>query len=211
MRISILLTALLLCLATTAAAAQEALPEKLNADEIETLFKVDRERLTIGGYGAFDAKYAMFDKTWNLLTGIRGGILLDHSFLIGFTGYGLMYNRSVKGITSKNLVWDDHIETGYGGLLMEYHFFPKKVVHFSVGTIIGSMGIVFDPLYDYRNIYVTNFIIEPEIAAYVNLFKHLRFSVNVSYRFVPGLHKRGITAGDYSGWSVGASLQGGVF
>ncbi len=211
MRISILLAALLLCLATITAFAQEALPLKQEKDEIKTLFRVDKERLTIGGYAGFDAKYAMFDKSWNLMTGIRGGILFNHSYLIGFSGYGLMYNRSVKGITGKNLVWDEDIETGYGGLLMEYHFFPKKVVHFSIGTIIGTMGIVFEPLYDYRNIYVTNFIVEPELAFYVNIFRHLRLSVNCSYRFVPGLHKRGITGGDYSGFSVGASIQGGMF
>jgi hypothetical protein len=95
---------------------------------------------------------------------------------------------------------------GYGGFLMEYYLFPKNVVNFSIGTIIGAGG-------GHNNLdsYSPFFVLEPEVNVFVNVTQFFRLGVGASYRYTSGLNVGTLNDANFRGFSVGLLFEFGKF
>ena len=188
-------------------------------EEMQTLF--GDEEIAFGGYGGPRIAFSSFDNKDIWLVGGRGGVIINHCFVIGGAGYGIVnsprYNNYVNGVTTYP---NAYLQGGYGGLLLEGIFLPKKLVHFSIPVIIGAGTLVFtDQLFpdtDWEpNMHeIANsafFVIEPGIEAELNVVKFMRLAVGVSYRYAPRINLPNISSNAFNSLNVSLSLKFGSF
>lgn len=157
-------------------------------NEIQTVFSGGN---SFGFYGGFSLGYTQIDRKDALITGGRGALIFDHSFALGFAGYGF-----VNGLEEYHLPERQYPEYslagGYGGLLVEPILGGMKPVHFSFPVIIGMGGVALLENYgwdswDYQ--YPENtehdifFVIEPGVELEFNVARFFRTAASVSYRF----------------------------
>jgi len=184
-----------------------------NNDEIQTLLG---NELKYGGYGSFDMRFSNFDAKAGLLLGGRGGVILNHKLVIGGGGYGLA-NRTRVTLTDLN--GNDsmgRMNFGYGGILLEYIFFPQKPFHFAVPLLIGSGSTkiynISDDFFSNSLIESSTFLLlEPGIDIELNLLKFVRFTCGASYRLASGTFLQNLNDNDLSGLSINASFKFGYF
>lgn len=174
-----------------------------------------------GGYGAPVVKFSRVKNNFALFVGGYGGWLINHTFLIGGGGYGLV--NKIKGEQSAQYIygyWDDvKIQFGYGGLYLEYIGNSNELIHYSISTLIGAGGVSYG-VYN-SNLYYLNtdwtrnnssvFVLEPGINAELNVAKFFRINIGASYRFVNGVDLVGLTNSDLSGPSAGIAFKFGLF
>jgi len=147
------------------------------AEETETLFDSDTDLSFAWGS---DLKVnSIQDQTGTLLE-IYGGALVSRSTIVG-----LAFGMNVSHPT---------VNYGYIGLLGQYTFSSKKVIHAS-GQLLVARGSTKDherektSLFDnYGNISGPGFfLIEPAINVELNLSAKARLTLGLGYRFVTGL------------------------
>lgn len=121
-------------------------------------------RVKKSGLIAFpEVKFSTVDGRFANFVGVRGGILLNDRFLIGTGGYGLTNVQTLPAM-------------GYGGLVLEYSPHSDKLVHFSVGGLVGGGGVIWKSF----------FVAEPEARLRVNVVKWFRLGFAGGYRFIAG-------------------------
>lgn len=166
-------------------------------DEIQTLFD-KAEVARIGGYGTFEIKASQLDGGINgLLLGWRGGVILNHKYVLGLAGYGLLPTRKITPPSDiAEIGRDYHLTGGYGGILLEYINSPRKLLHFAANTLIGIAGITYTDLinkdYDTHKSYPKSisFVVEPCVEMELNVSTVFRMSLGVSYRYSPNFKLR---------------------
>ena len=189
-----------------AAAALALAPAFLTAQQApETLFGgVGR----VSGWGGPLVRVGEFAGTTSGFIGGRGGVLLGGSFTIGGMGMGLI-NDNIRepGPTGRQLTM------GYGGLYLEQMFAPSKLVHVSVGTLLGGGGASWMDRQDRRVQTPTDgfFVIEPELSIEVNVTRFLRIGLTGSYRRISGLDLVGLPSDQLDGPMGGLSFKFGRF
>lgn len=115
---------------------------------------------------ALETKLTRVDGKLANFTGLYGGWLINHQFLIGIGGYG-----KTTGIHERLM--------GYGGLILEYFVDPNRLMNFSVRGLIGGGSSSWrwdDPF----------FVAEPEVKMNLNMTSWFRLSLGGGYRFVGG-------------------------
>jgi hypothetical protein len=176
---------LLLCLCAFSSYAQD---ETLISGNIES-----------GGFGGPVLKIGSINGETGLLVGGRGGWIINHSFILGGGGYGLVNDIKAKTLGPNG---ERFLNFGYGGVELEYVSESSKLVHFSVMTLIGAGGI------SWRDTNVrfgatpetaTFFIAEPEVNVTLNVTEYFRMSAGVSYRFISGAESLASSNADLSG------------
>lgn len=158
---------------------------------MQTLFGNDDKKIDHGGWGGFTLGYTTIAGKSAFLSGGRGGWLLDHSFTLGFAGYGFISNMDFAGNyvpTADNYA----LGGGYGGLLLEPIFAPFAPVHISVPILIGGGGAyVLDDMgyhgYDNFGTFGGCFVIEAGVDLELNIVKFFRIAFNVGYRYATDL------------------------
>jgi len=194
---------LMLFMITIPAVAQE---ETLVAGDLES-----------GGFGGPVIKLGSFNGETGVLVGGRGGWIINHTFIIGFGGYGLT-NRVLANSTGP--LGERYMNLGYGGLELEYIPESNKLVHYSFMLLLGAGGVSFRnndwedwhwP--DDNSHYKADafFIAEPQVNATLNITKWFRMSGGLSYRFVEGLESTISTNKNLSGISGGLTFRFGKF
>lgn len=170
----------------------------------ETLFS---GKLESGGFGGPVVKMTQFIDKSGILVGGRGGWIINHAFVIGGGGYGL-----VNEITASN---DSLLSFGYGGVELEYVHRSNKLLHFTVQTLIGGGSVEYR---DKRNKDAQNndvhddfFIAEPGVNVILNVSKNFRIGLGGSYRYVTGVSFRGLNNSDLSGPSAVLTFKFGSF
>lgn len=102
-----------------------------------------------GGWGGPTAQYTRIMDHDALLTGVRGGWIIDHRLTLGLACFGLStdvpnagYDRYLadQGIPVRRT---SQFRMGYGGLLIEPVIAPRSAVHLTVPVIIGAGGAVY--------------------------------------------------------------------
>lgn len=192
-------------------AAQET--EKKKDNPPVTLFGTGD--LSLSGYGAPVYKMTKIGNKVGHLAGGRGGLIINDSFVVGGGGYGLANPNKRDKISGKDYTGEyPNLNMGYGGMLYEYHFAPKSLIHFSVGTLIGAGGLSFSRhnddggnTDDNRPNTIGNkafFVLEPEAGAYLNITRWCRLGVLASYRYTKGANKYEFKDKDFR--SVGGSV-----
>ncbi len=194
---------------------QEQAPDAVyKSGEIRTLF---HQPTSNGGYGALSFGITGIDGHTTFISGIKGGWLINHSFVLGLAGYGFINNLEYS--TNSN----EHALTGgYGGLLLEMVLWPQSPVHLSLPLIIGGGGLVYlrdYPVWDFYEEYPGSayFIVVPGAELELNIVKFFRLSLGVDYRITPDIHlyDRGgqdlVAPGVMRGFSGHLALKFGKF
>lgn len=202
--ILILTVAQITCLATLGMAnsAIEVVPKE---KEDETLIS---GKIALGYYGALIVKFTELNDQSAVLIGGRGGLIINHAFVIGGGGYGLVNDIDTRNFSSYERRF---LDFGYGGLVLEYINRSHKLVHLSVHSLIGGGSLCYrDYLYYdwYDDVF---FVAEPGIDLMLNVSKHFRIGLGGSYRFVSGIDMDGLNNADISGPSAALTFKFGRF
>jgi hypothetical protein len=177
----------------------------------ETL--VGTGEITHGGFGGPVIKYTGIKGESAVLVGGRGGWIINHTFVIGIGGYGLV--NQIKG----NFLFNNKypvINLGYGGLELEFIIQSDRLIHYSVGALIGAGGVSYrESLWeDWDKLYAGNdefFVFEPAINLEVNIISFFRINAGISYRFISGLLYNDLDNKDLAGISGVLTLKFGSF
>lgn len=161
---------------------------------------------TSGGFGGPSFKYSEVLGSGGYFTGGYGGWLINHQFMIGGGGYGLV-SKLQSPLDSAE------INMGYGGAMFQYIHEPNKIYHFTGSILIGAGGIdqVNDTKYHGMGRPNTFFVIEPAVAAEVNITKYFRIEAGVSYRYVSSYSRYGITEADLRNTAFNLTFKFGKF
>jgi hypothetical protein len=171
-------------------------------------------KVTHGAFGGPSAAYTRLRGEDALLVGARGGWLINHRLVLGGAGYGLTNRVSVpKGSTPNDA--DYQLGFGYGGVWLEYVFAPSRLVHASIGTMVGAGGLSYVRFRHEGERTADGsdaiFVLEPVAGAEINVTKFLRVGVFASYRAVSDVDLSGLATRDLRGFSGGTTFKFGLF
>jgi hypothetical protein len=169
-----------------------------------------------GGYGALTVKTTRVNGETGVMMGAAGAWVIDHTVLVGFEGSGLV-NR-VEGNKLQASGEPYILRLNEGGIRIGYIHNSDDALHFTASTMIGAGSMTLserfvwtdddDFAWDIDQMYM---IIEPEVAAELNITKWMRAQVGASYRIVTGADYEGMTSTDLSGPAGTVTLKFGVF
>jgi hypothetical protein len=214
--------AILFALLTSASFAQDDSDGKKQNDEISTLFGKGNN-VKLGWFIEPGGGYTRFCSSDVALAGLSAGMIINHNFSIGLTGYGI---ANSEYLTYKQFVdtTDARLEGGYGGLLLEYTLFPKSTVHVTFPLLIGGGSMAYTSTnetttwekddWDCDHQVIDQdafFVIEPGVRAEINILKFMRFGAGVSYRYTPDLDLINTSSGFINNFTASASLKFGKF
>lgn len=175
------------------------------------------DRTLIGSihhHGAFLApvlKATEIQREFALLLGGRLAWVANHQLCLGIGGYGLSSDVSTDfGEEDVSAL----LTFGYGGLEVEYIFFPHHMFHFTIFTLIGGGGADWftrqegvEKEWDGD----TFFIIEPGFNLEFNIREGWRLDFGYSYRFVSDLKMEGLSNEDLRDVAANLTLRLGKF
>ncbi|NQT24025.1 hypothetical protein HQ585_01585 [candidate division KSB1 bacterium] len=174
----------------------------------ETLLSGELES---GGYGGPLLQVGQINGGTGVFVGGQGGWIINHRFVIGGKGYGLVNNLAIEGTQGIKL------DFGCGGALLEYIISSDKLVHFSVHTMIGAGGVRYD-VEDYQDDHDDVdydeddfFILEPGVNVILNVSTNFRIGAGATYRYVNGVEYDILSDSDLSGLSGQIFLMFGDF
>jgi hypothetical protein len=173
------------------------------------------EPIVHGAYGGPTLAYTRLQGHDAILVGGRGGWLINHRLVVGGAGYGVTNRVAVPaGATASDA--DHQLTFGYGGFWLEYIVAPSRLVHGSVGALVGGGGLTykrFRRAENHNDETATDsvLVVEPTVSAEVNLTTFTRLSLFVGYRAVSDVDLAGLSAADVRGVTAGAILKFGMF
>jgi hypothetical protein len=184
--------------------------------EYRTLFGRDGNHSN-GVYGALTFNYGMIDGQDALMTGIKGGWIIDHKLTLGIAGTGFMNDLRFTDKLKNDAV---NLAGGYGGLLIEPIIAPFSPIHITFPVIIGAGGVAYVN-YNWWN-YENNqeptvwdsdafFVIEPGIEIEFNIVRFMRLAVGASYRHTSNVRLNNTDGDVLRGFNGGFSLKFGKF
>lgn len=167
-------------------------------------------KIESGGFGAPVIKFTQIDGKFGLLMGGRGGWIMNHKFVIGGGGYGLVNQISTDFIFEGDLI---PLMMGYGGLEMEYIFSSNNLVHFSIYLLLGGGGITYKKFYEWDTPHISDsfWIAEPAANIELNISSFFRIAAGVGYRFVTGVELGDLTNPDIAGFEGILTFKFGKF
>jgi hypothetical protein len=146
-----------------------------------------------------------------VMVGGRCGWIINHSFVLGGGGYGLVTDVNAKVTDSIH----QFIEMGYGGLEIEYIPSSNDLLHLSVGLLVGGGGIGYkredNDVFNASHKNNSFFVLEPSVNANLNVTHSFRIDAGVTYRYVSGLKSVVSTNADLSGPSATITFKFGKF
>ncbi len=169
----------------------------------------DKE-ITHTGFGGPVFKFSHVNKNFALFIGGRGGWIINHTFVIGGGGYGLVNNipGNIK-INGETPI----MNFGYGGLELEYISDYKKLLHYTIQTLIGAGGVGYRTRDNRQHHMHDNafFVFEPAVHLNLNIAHFMRAGLGVSYRIILGVDYDELRNRDLSGYSANLTLKFGKF
>lgn len=180
--------------------------------DMETLISGD---ITSGGYGGPVLSYSRVLGRDALFFGGRGGWIINHRFVLGAGGFALA-NRVPPPAGAPDIGEELKTEFGYGGIWLEYIFLPGKLVHGSIGTLLGGGSVAYSRVrrIERQSREVENdviFVAEPVISLELNVSRFLRFAAGAGYRYAGSVNLTGLRQEDVSGFTGSVMLKFGRF
>lgn len=181
--------------------------------QVETIF--GNEEITNGGFGGPVVKFTNINGHFAVLVGGRGGWIINNTLVLGGGGYGLA--NEVEG-TESSFSKKLNLNFGYGGFEMEYIIHSNRVIHGSLGCLIGGGTVnhkdhndMDDWDIDWKN-QDEFFIAEPFAGVELNILKFFRINAGASYRFISGVNRTlNLDNSDLSGFSAQITFKFGSF
>lgn len=182
------------------------------------LFAYEREETLISGniessgFGAPVARYTQIDGKWGLMFGGRGGWIINHTFVIGGAGYGLVANN-IKSDVADSAGGTLNYMLSYGGPEFEYIIESDDLVHATVGVLLGLGNTGFVSRNDAMRATDTSsfYIIEPGMNVELNVSKHFRIDIGVYYRLVSGVDSINLSNEKVNSPTVNLAFKFGKF
>ena len=182
--------------------------------EEETLLNSNLES---GYYAGPVWKLTQFTGEFDALMGGRAGWIINRTFAVGVSGYGMMSGMHMHG----HDFFDDHDHgntLSYGGLEFEYIRNSDKLLHYSFAAFfgVGSLGI--DEYQNDENDILehdhhsdTVLIFEPSLNGIVNITPWFRLGAGISWLFVNGAADIGVDSNDAGGPAATLTFKLGRF
>ena len=168
-------------------------------------------QLEHGGYVGPVVKFTTINNDWEVMVGGRGGWIINHSFVLGGGGYGLVTDVEAEHIDRTG---DVVLELGYGGGMLEYVGYPNELIHYSVSLLIGGGGVNYVREITNTRLYSDAdafFVLEPEVNFMVNITTHFRAGVGAGYRLISGVDLAGLSDSDIGGLSINMVFKFGDY
>lgn len=171
------------------------------------------------GYGALSTQYSKFNGEDAIFTGAYGGWMINHKFMIGLGGYGLVTSHDGYAMNGETNT-ANKLKMGYGGLMLEYTFFEKKRIHVTTNLLVGAGAVVNASRSGSPDINGDTWhsdeesgfrVIQPSINIETDVTPWLRVAVGGGYRYITSVDMSGITDGKMSAPTANLSLKFGVF
>lgn len=173
--------------------------------------------MTFSGYGGPSVMFGRINDQTAVYVGGKGGVIINNSFVLGAGGYGLVAPLKTETLTGNQQVPDDDRYTflGFGGFLCEYYLFPKKLVTYSAGLLIGGGSLYYadsEAEEDYADESGTTFFAtHPELCVLVNFARFFRMGAGVGYLYTKGIHDDYYYSGDINSLTFNIEFQFGWF
>jgi len=214
-RFMLVSAALLVGTSSFSARAQTSMEERTTPSAEQTLIP---SRFTNGGYGAPVQRFSSVAGKNVLFSGVEGGWIMNHQFILGLAGYG-MATQNVRN--SGTSLRDSKgrapvVEMGYGGLLLGYTPQSMSLGHLAFQVVIGGGGFTYD-VEDIAGVRQEDapcdafFVAEPSLQGEVNITRFLRIGVGGGYRFISGASLDGLRDRDLRGASASLTFKLGHF
>lgn len=149
-----------------------------------------------------------------LLTGGRGGWVINHSIVLGGGFYSLINDietRYVDPLNGRTMI----MNLNCGGLEFEYIYPSTEYIHASVLMFLGGGGVKYrarDESIPYTSLYGGSFLVwEPQLNAELNLSRFLHIGVGISYRFIRNTNYFELNNEDLSGFTTVLTLKYGNY
>ena len=185
--------------------------------EQKTLFQ---KGTVLGGYGGPAISIGKLNSEYAVFTGGNGAFVLNHRYIIGGAGYGLV-NRidiSQEGTPEDS---SRYLNMGYGGLELGYIIAPSQLVHIKVSSLFGVGGLGshgnidnWDEDFDENDFDVYHdvfFVLQPTVSLELNIAKFCRLDVGATYRYTSDLDYKGLKTGDLDGLELKMAVNFGLF
>jgi hypothetical protein len=189
-------------------------------EPMRTLFK-SSHRTT--AYGALTNKFTEIDGEFVNLVGVYGGVYLNRRVMIGIGAAASTNNLPVPTEFSSEPLRKMSYEYVQFGSVFEFVAGSNNLFH-PVFHLFAGPGLTFQydrytddhedwHSWDDRSGHDENwfFVTEPGVQIEMNVFKWMRFSPGVSYRFVYGNDAKGLSDSKLSGMNVNLTLKFGKF
>jgi hypothetical protein len=153
-----------------------------------------------GGYGGPVWKVGFFDGRLGLLSGGRGGWIINHKVAIGGGGYSLLLDVKSDAVSSNGRPL--YIDMTYGGFEIEYIHDSDRLIHWTIHALLGT-GTVKTKVHDPVETVDTDafYIVEPSMNFDFNMARWFRIGFGFSYRLAFGVDLEGISSSDIHGLS----------
>jgi len=187
--------------------------EKTDDQEMQTLFR--NQKISVGGMGGPQVGLSQFNDREIWLVGCRGGVVINHSLVIGGGGWGIVNMPKFTGIAGNTYAY---IEGGYGGMLIEPIIKSNKLVHIAVPILIGAGNLMYvkeieqdpmDPLNEIDN--DSFFVLEPGIEIELNVVRFMRIAAGIRYRWAPNLDLVDTPSNPFNGITSSITFKFGKF
>ncbi|MGZ6144377.1 MAG: hypothetical protein ACXWLM_13630 [Myxococcales bacterium] len=164
---------------------------------VETADTLIEGNVTNGGYLAPRIAYGQVAGRDAVFVGGEGGWIINHSFILGCAGSGLVTQQRAPG----DYGITDDLSFGYGGVMLGYTFLPARLVHGTFTTVVGAGGIGSHRRSSTHasDLQDAVFVLEPTATFELNMVQHVRAGVAISYRWVRGVETAGLSNSDLSG------------
>ena len=174
--------------------------DETNDHKPATLFG-SGEDTNLSGYIGLHMKYSSLDGEGTFMPGVRGGLMVDHSFTIGLAGYTSVPFQDITYNDLNDSTYTSNRHISYGGLYFEYIMMHEKLLHITGNVLLGGGVLRTNDMNNSSNGYYYDGerynhmdgpepmgiygVIEPEISAEVNVTTFMKVGVSVSYRYMP--------------------------
>lgn len=167
-------------------------------------------RMHHGGYGGPVWQVSSVNGNAAVLSGGRGGWIINHTIALGGGGYSLFSDveSDLMSEAGKKL----YIDMEYGGFEVEYIHRSDDLVHWTIHSLFGGGDMSLkehEPNNEINN--DKFFVVQPSFNVDLNVNTWFRVGGCVSYRAIFGLDIKGIEDSDLSGPSAGIILKFGSF
>lgn len=211
----------LVSMGSAAFSQEDEYRDKAYSDGIQTLFKSPH---SYGGYGAITNRFTRINGSFTNMTGVYGGVFINHKVLIGMGGWA---TTNYIPVPEENSVSPgDRMSYAYGqfGLITEYALWSKRAVHLNFNLFSGAgfslqyerpQNWYYDDNYHARP-YGDNdenwmFVVEPGVQLEMNLFRWMRVAPGVSYRQAYGSYSKGLSDSKLSDITYSVTVKFGKF